>query len=245
MKLKAYILILFIFLITGCTINYDLEITSDSINEIVQFNENIDIINNNILNSGILSYKNAVDNLYNLPQTVYVDADRNLYDVTQVLEGVDYYSKKMNITENSYNLEANFNHLINNYGKANTINKCYKNIAVLNKNDILTISTSRNNLCFEQYKNLDKISISVSVDEKEYKLVSSNADKIENGKYYWEINRQNYSDKSILIELEELEAVRKRQNAMYFLIGFIAIICIIIGIIYLIVRKRSEDTNKI
>lgn len=245
MKLKIYILIAFIFLLTGCTVNYDLEITSDSINEIVQFNENIDSINDNILNSGILSYKNAVDSLYNLPQTVYIDADRNLYDVTQKLEGVDYYSKKIDITEDIYSLEANFNHLINNYGKANTINKCYKNIAVLNKNDILTISTSRNNLCFNQYKSLDKINISVTVDEEAYKVISSNADKIIDGKYYWEIDRNNYSNKSIQIELEELEAVRKRQNAIYFLIGFIAVICIIVGIVYLIIRKRSEDTNKI
>ena len=245
MKLKNYILIAFIFLLTGCTVNYDLEITRDSIDEIVQFNENINSINDNILNSGILSYKNAIDNLYNLPQTVYVDADRNLYNVNEILEGVDYYSKKMNITEQIYSLEANFNHQINNYKKANTINKCYKNIAVLNKNDILTISTSRNNLCFEQYKNLDKINISVSINEKDYKVISSNADKIENGKYYWEINRQNYSNKSILIELEGLESVRKKQNAMYFLIGFIGVVCILMGIIFLIVRKRSEDTNKI
>lgn len=245
MKIKIYILILFVFFITGCTVNYDIEVTSDSIKELVQINENIDNINANVLNSGILSYKNAIDNIYDLPQNVYIDADRNLYDLTQELEGVDYYSKKFNITEENYGLEASFEHLINNYQKATTINKCYKNIAVLKKNDNLTISTSRNNLCFEQYKSLDKLNIIVTINEKEYAVISSNADKIEEGKYYWEINRENYSNKSILIELEALEEVRKKQNDMYFLIGFMVVVSIIILLVYLFIKRRSEDTNKI
>ncbi len=242
---KNYFLILFIFLLSGCTVNYDIEISKSSIKEVIEFSESTSKENDNILYKGLLSYKNAIDSLNDFPQVVYIDSNEDLYDSTYEVEGVDYYDKEIILNSSTYGIKADFTHKLKDYNRSNTVNKCYKNISVLSGSGTLTLSTSRENLCFEQYKNLETININMTINPEDYAVISSNADEIVDNKYTWNINRQNYNNKSIVIELESLEKVRERQNAIYVLIGFVVIVSIIAVVVYLFIKNQSQRKNEI
>lgn len=244
-KKKIIILCLFFLITTGCSVDYELEIGKDNIKELIQFTENIENGNDTNISTGQLSYKDSIDNLYKIPQPVYKDANVNPYDETQVIEGVEYYNKNMILAENQYGIEANYNHLISRYAKTKIINECYKNVSVLENAGTITLSTSRNNICFEQYSNLDIINVTITVDDELYEVTTHNADQKEENKYHWNIDRTNYSDKSIVIELERKLAEKKSQNAMAVLIGFIVVISISLLIVLFVAKNKNKSKNKI
>ncbi len=246
MKQKKYILLSLLFLITtGCSVEYNIEIDQDTIKELVQFTENINDNNSGISSTEELTYRSFIDTLYTIPKAVYIDANVNPYDEMQMVDGVEYYDKKMIASETEYGLIGTYNHSIERYAKAKTINQCYKNVSVLQNGDTLTLSTSRNNFCFEQYTNLDEISIRVKIDEELYSVSSHNADYVEKNEYRWDINKDNYNDKSVVIELQKRRSSKKAQNAMAILIGFIVVIIIGLLFIFSIARGKNRRKNEI
>lgn len=242
---KNYFLLFFIFFISGCSVDYHITISDNTIDEFIQIDENINNIENNTLFVGNLSYKNSIDNLYTIPQPVYNDSDSNLYNETETIDGVQYYDKEMIFSENIYGININYNHEISNYVKANTINTCYNNVSVLQNGSNLILSTNRENICFERYSILDNINIYIKFDDEKYKVVDHNADSVNQNEYYWNINRNNYNNKSIVIELEELDNEREHQNAMLVLVGIIAIICVSAIIIFIVAKNQRASKNKI
>lgn len=247
MRRKVLTLVLLFIVTTGCSVNYEVTIDDDTIDELVQITENIERTNNNILNVGVLSYNDAINNLYKVPTPVYIDANVNPYDEMEIIDGVDYYNKNMISTENQYGMEATYNHNLTNYQKSSALHQCYKNISVLRDDNTITLSTSRNNLCFDKYQNLEEINVHIKFDEEKYKVNSHNADTYADGDYYWNINTNNYSDKSIVIEIakKSMKTQTNNQNTMLVLIGFIVIIIIGVLVAVSIATKQNQKKNSI
>lgn len=242
---KNYFLLFFIFLISGCSVDYHITISDNTIDEFIEIDENINNIENNTLFVGNLSYKNSIDNLYTIPQPVYNDSDSNPYDEMEIIDGVEYYDKEMISSESTYGIATNYKHKLSDYVKANTINTCYNNVSVLQNGSNIVLSTSRENICFDRYSILDDINIYLKFDDKEYKVIEHNADSVNGNEYHWNINRNNYKNKSIVIELEELVAEKEYQNAMLILTVIIAIICVLATVIFIVAKKQRISKNKI
>ena len=242
---KNYFLLLLIFLVSGCSVDYHITISGNTINEFVKIEENINNIENNTLFVGNLPYKDSIDNLYTIPQPVYNDSDSNPYNEMEIIEGVAYYNKEMISSDSIYGININYNHEISNYIKANTINTCYNNVSVLENGSNIILSTSRENICFERYSILDNINIYIKFDDEKYKVINHNADNVNQNEYYWNINRNNYNNKSIVIELEELVAEKEYQDAMLILTVIISVICVLAIVIFVVAKKQRESKNKI
>ena len=236
MKKRIMILISLFLVTTGCSVNYEVTLDDNLLSEVLKITENQDSLTSD--------YKDLIDNIYNLPQPVYTDADVNPYDETQIIEGVEYYQKNMISSQNEYGIEIKYNHSLNEYEKSNIINRFYKNVTVLRDGNNITLSTSRNNLCFDIYDNLEEINIIINFDAKKYEVITHNADQEEKGKYYWNINSSNYNNKSVVIELEEKE-IKNNQYYAWALIGIITVIIVCLLIVCLIARKKNQSKNKI
>lgn len=240
-KKKFVILLALIMITTGCSVNYEITLDDESIKELVQVTEKqVNITENS-------AYKTGIDVKLNLPQHVYINANVNPYDETQIIEGVEYYEKNLIDNGDLYGLSLSYNHLIDKYNYASTINQCYQNISVVKNDNTIALSTSRNNLCFKKYENLEEINISINFDSKKYEVLTQNADQCKNGKCTWNINTSNYNDKSIVIELEKKSTVNNKnnQNSIVILIGFIIIIIVIGLLIYFIGSKTNKNKNEI
>lgn len=236
MKKRIMILISLFLVTTGCSVNYEVTLDDNLLSEVLKITENQDSLTSD--------YKDLIDNIYNLPQPVYTDADVNPYDETQIIEGVEYYQKNMISSQNEYGIEIKYNHSLNEYEKSNIINRCYKNVTVLRDGNNITLSTSRNNLCFDIYDNLEEINIIINFDAKKYEVITHNADQKEEGKYSWNINSSNYNDKSIVIELEEKQ-IKNDEYYAWGLAGFIFITVVCLLVVYLVARKKNQNKNKI
>lgn len=241
---KLCVILLVPFLLTGCTVDYELKINDGTMSEIVSFTESPNRIDNNVLYNGELTYKTAIENLYKIPQPVYKDADIDLYDEMNEVEGVEYYNKEMVSSNLEYGIKGHHIYNISEYKNARVINECYKNIAVLQNGSVTTLSTSRQFLCFEQYNNLEKVNVKITLDEQ-YEVITHNADTINDLEYVWTIDKSNYNDKSIVIEFKKKAKQIKIENSIPVLIGFIVIGCIIAMVIYLTAKRKNKKKNAI
>lgn len=247
---KIYIIIaLLLFGTTGCTVNYNIILNSDSIDEFVQFSESANLIDTNILENGTLTYQGAIDNLYMIPQPVYIDANVNLYDETQVIEGVSYYSKEL-INDEFYGIKGKFSHTLTDYKKSKIINKCYDNISVLESNNTFVLSTSRKFSCFSKYTNLDIVNVQITIDNEEYTVKSHNADNVVDNVYNWNITRENSNNKSVVIEFirnsNAQQNETKGNDTSTTVLLFIILIIVGIGCsIFMIINYIRKKTNTI
>ena len=124
------------------------------------------------------------------------------------------------------------------------VNTCYDYFTVLRNNDEesgneqLIISTSAKNYCFEMYPNLESITVNLKTN---HKVVSHNADQVNDNNYVWNINKNNASQKTMQIILSE-ETVFTMNWGLIFVIGGVILG---IGLIYLVIKNKSINANKI
>lgn len=107
------------------------------------------------------------------------------------------------------------------------INQCYSNPSIVVDEDIVTISTG-NFECYDFYDNLENIKI---VFETNYKVISTNADVVEDDSYIWNFTKD--SNKSIQISYDS--SITKPDYTIYIIIAIIIII--LIGVFYFISKK--------
>ncbi len=223
MKIKILILIFLIISLSGCTANYKLEINNKTIKERLTIN-NIDI--------------NEIKKV-NIPIDYEID-DVSIYDKKS--NDIDYYN--IELTDNSAKISYNFN--TEEFDSSMLFKNCYEN-ATFTKDDYeLLISTSNKFLCYDEYDELEEITINVY---SKYKLINTNADKIDNNNYYWYINKSNKDSKKILLRLNT--KIIKRTpfeiiSESYYIMPAILIGIIIMTIIIIsLIKKIGERRNKI
>ena len=88
------------------------------------------------------------------------------------------------------------------------------------------------------YPNLESITVNVKTN---HKVVSHNADQVSDGKYVWEIDKNNAGGKTLQIILSE-DTVFTLNWGLVFGIGGVILV---IGIVYLVIKNKSIQANKI
>ena len=232
---------------TGCTVNYNIDI-DDKIKEEIYINETDNTKYESDIYGGRfypgISYKEQIETMNNIPQFALTSDIPEIYDATQKVAGVTYFDTEIISNSNSYGIKMSSEIKRSNMETLRSVKYCYDQFMASSKSGKFVIVTSGKNNCFETYPYLDQVNVKVT---SKYKVVKSNAMKIEKNTYIWNIDRNNYNNQSIYLELDLSSDLNKINNTSIYIILAIIIVSILVigGIIYLFVRHLTKKNNKI
>ena len=214
---KILFLIIFCFLLTGCTVNYNLEIDNESFKE---------SITGNILNSELESDDNRTDiNIYsyliNSEQNVFKNNDSILYNknLNNVENGIDY----------SYSYEFNKN----NFNNSRILNECFDKYEAYEEDGIYYISIFGNFNC----SYADKTNINIKTN---HNVLANNADSIKNNTYSWAIEKDNIKDLNLFITID-LNDTKSSSNWNGFKTFSLIVLLILSGFCIFIAKKKLNN----
>jgi len=233
-KIKLLLLITFIFIFTGCTATYEVEIYNDEVRENFSFIEtNTSLLDNNY--DGAMhdyqsyTYGGLIDFELKNDTPVYIDID-----------SVVYKKKKLSADGIGINYKASYP--LKTYNKSFIGNSSFKYFNFISNNDTYILSTSAGTTVFENYKYLDSVTIHLKTN---HKVKDSNADIINGYNYYWEINKNNYKNKSIYLEFYKDKYVFNYENKITIIFIVSIVVAFLIFIVIIFLRRRTNKNNRI
>lgn len=108
-------------------------------------------------------------------------------------------------------------------------------------NKIISIVTSEGFNCFELYKDLDEVNIEI---KSNHKLIETNAQETKNNTYTWKIDKNNSQDTSIVLKLAKDDYVFNYNNEFVKKIIFYGIIIGSVLFVFLIIYSFINGKNK-
>lgn len=216
MKKVILIFICLIFL-SGCEVTYELTLNDNNITEkltLIETNSSLFDVQNDLG----WTLRETFDSL--LTSDEFSD---DIYSVKSLNSegqlGVEYYSSELDDIINS-----------------SAINQCYINPQMIEDENIITINTGNNFKCYEYYENLETIKV---VFKTNHKVISSNADIVEDNKYIWNITKEG--NKQIEISYDKTDV-----STNYWPIIIICMVVILlIGIVAYYIYNKQNNENKI
>ncbi len=215
---KKLLLLALPLLLTGCTVNYNLNITQSF------FNENISI-----------NIKKPFDNdalnlLKNTKNTVFEKEDV-------------FYTSKYKETDDSFKIDYKYSYNSDEFKKAKILNWCYDNRKIVINQNKISITTEGEFKCFNHYGKVQMDSAKINITTNEL-VVDSNADVIKDNTYTWIINKENYNNKPIHIEIERSSANKSLANNAREMTTYISIILVLLIIILInVVIKKTKNNS--
>lgn len=239
---KIVILVGIVFLLSGCNITYNLEINNQ------EFKENIKIVENNKeawnLPLSVLTVEEFYEHYKDKPIPISVNSPI-VSESNEKLNDVQYYKKKNLTSEDSLGLSYKYDMTQSQFNDSFFIHYAYNRFLVGTVDDHIIISTGENFKLYEQYNNLDKVTVNIKTN---HKVIDNNADEINGDTYTWNITKRNASNKSIYLEIEKDQLVDNEGNS--FLGVVIIIFFIIVGIIvvsilsYYYLKHKQRKSNE-
>lgn len=179
MKKIIFLLTICSFL-TGCTVNYNLEITDNNFTE---------KITGNVLNSEIEINKNATSIS---PYLDLLSKDQVAFNNNSNI----FYNKKKNKNENKTDFEYTYTFNENNFINSNLLNNCFEYYTFENKDNQYYISLAGKFHCAYT----DEIKVNVTTD---YKVTAHNAKEKKDNTYTWTIEKENIDNVSLFITIDK------------------------------------------
>lgn len=213
---KSLILIFIVFFLTGCSVEYNLDFNDNKLNEKIKI--------------GQFDSNKVTDFEYLTPFAISTEEAQELYKF-------DYFNKYLNL---------DYSYGINSFELAETFNRCYELSNLSYDNDYYYILTSKEFKCLNYYDyTANEVKINFSSN---HKIISSNADYVNDGTHTWIINKSNINNKPIEIKLEkEFETKKNKQSFFekysYWIIS--GILLIVLSLLYLYLKKKSDNRDKI
>ncbi|MBQ3475506.1 MAG: hypothetical protein IJH20_04990 [Bacilli bacterium] len=230
-RIKMFLLLLVIFLVTGCSVEYNLTINKDlSVNEKVIASDNtIRLKINTNLNE-----KDAVNYLYKM-------FDREGLQ-TQISTITDSGNTISTVTGKHKSLE----NYVNNF-----TSDVFRYIDYQEDGDIITLTMNQSEKVGRDRSNtLLYNNIKVVIDLP-FKVKEHNADEVRYSKYTWNIDENEglktiriSFDKNALRDEQKITIGGKTFNIKYQYIALF-IICLILGIIFIVVLINNKKNNRI
>lgn len=221
--LKVLSLCLLSFLLAGCDVNYNLEISNNYMTESVDF-----------------WYDDTSENKTTVNQ--YLDIDHQAYFDMDLGQGYNYAQKKIT-KKNKIGMNLTYNYRSDDLQKSSLLNKCYYKKSVTKADDEISISTDGKLTCFyaDDNKLIDKLNINIKTD---LNVLKHNADKVSGNTYTWVIDESNYTNHPIQIRIST-KAEKEKNYDYLFLIILAGIIVMAILIILSSIYIKNKKNNKI
>ncbi len=189
MKIKILIFVLLVSFLTGCTVDVELKVSSNSISEKVQF---INYIDEEHTEESILkSFKKYEPNNIN-------DLSK-IVDYEEKASGVSYYDREQEVyntfIKNTYSSE----YKLSDYNYSRTL-KVFKEASIVDGIDYIEISTDKNGLMlYNTYSDLGDIKVAIKTD---LTVIDNNADDVKDGSYIWHFSK-NDNQRNIYIKMKK------------------------------------------
>ncbi len=179
----------------------------------------------------------------NLLENISIDAtgsDMTKEEISEMLK-LHMYPESENqlyqIKQNNKKIQLSQKYNVSTYKNSLLLNQCYTAYNFIENGDYYDLTTSEIFSCnpFE-YMYIDELKIKIKTN---HKVLSHNADSVENGIYIWNITVDNASNKPIQIRFSK---EIKENNMGLIILGITVIIAIII---LLVVLVKKQKNNKI
>ena len=230
---KYLIIIMFLLLLTGCDVTYNITI-DDKIEESTNFyfeesDYSYDTYYADYGDDNISSFSNIdefIQSIYNEDYLAF-DGDFNnqeLYNVQKINDGIS----------------LNYSYKYDNFDKSSILNYCGGIVEYQTGNDTVSISVNDFFNCFmsEYGSVLDNLTINISTN---FKVLENNADKVNGNVYTWNVNMDNAVDKKVYIKIKK----GSDYFSMFIDIGIVIGFVILIVLLVFLVRKKIAKNNEI
>lgn len=242
---------------TGCTVEYNLNITKNNIEETISVNDY----------QTSTRTKKDILNQYNKWYPVYVNyitagESIEIEDFSQKVEGIEYHNKTINQISNGYKYTYRYTYPINKYYDSYILASTYNENNVHKRSNSLVLKTGKDNfLCGYDY--FERAKINITIDPKVYKLNYTNAQSQKNNTYVWTLDRNNCNDSEIILTLDIIDNslenssnsltssnpsksnISKSNQSNYYLYIFFAILIIVTYFGYKWFMNLKDKNNNI
>ena len=185
---KILILIIFCLLLSGCSVNYKLEIKNDTIKESITSISTSKT--ERFLEETICDNYKYQDNIYT-PSLNKNNVVINNY--AKKHEGVEYYDTRYSDSNNNCRINGDYTYDIYEYGSAYSIPQYVKNFKAYQEDGEYIIKAS-NFKFFKDYNTVQEFDVTINTN---YEVTYNNADKTNGNNYIWHIDRTNFGTKQI------------------------------------------------
>lgn len=231
-KIKILLSIAVVFILSGCTVKYDLSISPDVINEKITISEEQSLVD-----------ESEYDEIFNNTYSTYTSKTKTKYITSKEKE-----NSKIN-----YILKQNYN--IRNFKPVRAFSECFDAYNLVESSDInnqYILQTSKGFNCMVySYATIDSYEINIQL--KDYDVINNNASDINGDIYSWKINNTNAADFYISLEFKEKNDVKQNSSDDIVknninsssIVGISIILLISICIIVIIILKINRKNNKL
>ena len=212
---KLLLVFCFVLLLSGCSTEVNLVIDEDKVKETIKiFGLKSDIYINNILDENVNS--NIED----------FEREYEFYDMNE-FEDSDYIGKTYQLSVET-ELWPELSHL----------RPCYEKFDFNKTSTEISLITSDEYRCGYLFGANDV----TLVIESDLELISSNADSINGNKLVWNINQDNYMNKSINFSYKIDSSKKGILDSQYLVYLIVAVVAIVV---LFLIRKKNKENNKI
>lgn len=213
---KIIFLLLVCLLLTGCTVNYNLDINDNNFKETLTGSVlNTELNNNNNTDINMFSY------LINGDQPAFYKND-NIF-----------FNKTTNNTTNGIDFDYNYTFNEYNFNNSRIINECFDNHIYEYKDNTYYLVVSGKFNC--NYSETTNINITTN-----YNVTSNNAQTIKNNTYTWTINENNKDNVYFYITIDKTNKSNfDFQWSTFKTIGLIIIIILSSVCIYFLKKDKN------
>lgn len=216
MKKKMLIMILSVLLLTGCTVNYNLEVENNSLKEVISGTVTKEEAENDV-NSTAPSIVNELIYSENVPIAV----------------GTNTYNRELNENGNNINYKFSYDYDMSNFANSSLINTCFENREIVDLGDYYSIKLSGDFRCL--YANNININVTSNL-----KVISNNAKKVKNNTYSWTIDKTAVDIEFVVDKNTPYTKSSNSGGSTLRIVSFIVLI-ILSGITYLLYKKRNNN----
>lgn len=237
-KIKRYILLSSLILLTGCEATYTITIDNNNINEKIEVLDKVSDIRS--VTDVMSGYKRKYP-VYNIDGILDED---DLYATYP--EGI-YYNQTYNIDSNGYHLYYEYTYPIEKYILANSINYNYDFKDISYNKNILTLKTSSPNNRLKYDSNFTNLTVNIITN---YIVTDNNADSVIGNRYIWYFNKTNNYEKRINFtvdltqtqeELNNRNTSQEKKNKLTIPIVLLVVFIYIVIIVIIIIKKKKKE----
>lgn len=214
---KIILLSILCFLLTGCTINYNLKIEDGYFIETIKGN----VLTEEIKKDNTTSDENLFYKLLSSKQPALTTTDNLIYNktISQNKDSIDYtYSFKYD--------EYTFNN-------SRLLNECFEHFSFIQKDNMYTLLAKGDFYC----SYTDEIKINIKTD---YPVIINNADEIKNNTYTWNIKNNKTKDLELYISIDKSNTYSNNQSKWDMIKTACFFILIILSAICIFITKKKE-----
>lgn len=245
MKNKIILLVISIIILNGCTVEYNLDLDKNVLTETTTILT--DVTTSETYENELLIDIFDTKNKYYEP--TYINPENYDEYVGGYQKNVDYYKIEDYKKDNFKGLKISNNFDFNNYQRSRIINYCFDKLSMQKSDNYVLLRTNDNCKLFDSYPLLEKLTINIKTD---LEVIVSNADKVVDNVYTWNINQNNYKNKSVHLTyslgkspdeeikkpIEEKNEPKEEKNNFNILI--ILACYTILGLVLIIIIKKSK-----